>query len=339
MLNGAGRYLWYLGLALVAGALLALAWHLRGGRARSVASDILVATARRLLTLGAVVLHGAMVLRTGATVTLVSRGYGDGSLRERIRLALVEGTGRTLLLAVIGTGVLALLAQRLGRARSGWTLLQAGLGVLTLIAFGASPGHTATLSEDPFGVWVPTLHLGAASAWLGPLLIVGAAMASPAWRERPAVERSAALGGMFDRFVAVAAGAFIVLVLTGLRSAWLLAGTEVLGGSGYATTLLVKVWLVALVVVPLGVHHDRRLGWLARLRHRAGRPALAVSSRTLRLEAWGSGRRAGGGSAADGVEPPRPSAPMAAGPRWWRRSRRRRWVRRPSRAMRTPWPC
>ena len=289
VLNGAGRYLWYLGLALVAGALLALAWHLRGGRARSVASDILVATARRLLTLGAVVLHGAMVLRTGATVTLVSRGYGDGSLRERIRLALVEGTGRTLLLAVIGTGVLALLAQRLGRARSGWTLLQAGLGVLTLIAFGASPGHTATLSEDPFGVWVPTLHLGAASAWLGPLLIVGAAMASPAWRERPAVERSAALGGMFDRFVAVAAGAFIVLVLTGLRSAWLLAGTEVLGGSGYATTLLVKVWLVALVVVPLGVHHDRRLGWLARLRHRAGRPALAVSSRTLRLEAWALG--------------------------------------------------
>ena len=289
VLNGAGRYLWYLGLALVAGALLALAWHLRGGRARQVASDILVANARRLLTVGAVVLHGAMVLRTGATVALVTRGYGDGSLREHLRLALVEGTGRTLLLAVVGTGVLAVWAQRLGRARSGWTLLHAGLGVLTLIAFGAAPSHTATLSEDPFGVWVSALHLAAASAWLGPLLIVGGTMASPAWRERPAVERSAALGGLFDRFVPVVAGAFVVLVLTGLRSAWLLAGAEVLGGSGYATALLVKVWLVALVVVPLGVHHDRRLGRLARLRHRAGRPALAVSSRTLRLEAWALG--------------------------------------------------
>ena len=285
VLNGAGRYLWYLGLALVAGAMLALAWHLGRGRVRSVASDILVATARRLLTVGALVMHGAMVLRTGVTVTLVTRGYGDGSLREHLRLALVEGTGRTLLLATAGTGVLAMWANRLGRARSGWTLLQAGLAVVALIAFGASAGHTATLSEDPFGVWISTLHLAAASAWLGPLLIVSGAVASPAWRERPAVERSAALGGLFGRFVPVAAGAFVVLALTGLRSAWLLAGTEVLGGSKYAATLLVKVWLVALVVVPLGIHHDRRLGWLARLRHRAGRPALAVSTRTLRLEA------------------------------------------------------
>ena len=284
VLNGAGRYLWYLGLALVAGAMFVLAWHLRRERARSVASDILVATARRLLTLGAVVLHGAMVLRTGATVTLLTRAYGDGSLREHLRLALVEGTGRTLLLAVIGTGILALWAQRLGRARSGWTFLQAGLVVIALVAFGASPGHTATLSQDPFGVWVSTLHLAAAGAWLGPLLIVGVAMASPAWRERPSAERSAAMGRLFDRFVPAATCALVVLVLTGLRSAWLLAGTELLGGSGYATTLLVKLWLVALVVVPLAIHHDRRLGWLARLRHRAGRPALAVSSRTLRLE-------------------------------------------------------
>ena len=284
VLNGIGRYLWYLGVALVSGAMLALVWHLRTGSARPVASDILVATARRVLTAGALVLHGAILLRTGATVTLLTRAYGDRSLREHLRLALVEGTGRTLLLAVIGTGALAAWARRLGRARSGWTFLQAGLVVIALIAFGASPGHTATLSQDLFGVWVSTLHLAAAGAWLGPLLIVGVAMASPAWRERPSAERSAAMGRLFDRFVPVATCALVVLVLTGLRSAWLLAGTELLGGSGYATTLLVKLWLVALVVVPLAIHHDRRLGWLARLRHRAGRPALAVSSRTLRLE-------------------------------------------------------
>ena len=104
VLNGVGRYLWYLGLALVAGALLALSWRLRAGSARSVAAAVLTADARRALTAGALVLHAAIVLRTGATVTLVTRGYGDGSLREHLRLALVDGTGRTLLLAVVGHG-------------------------------------------------------------------------------------------------------------------------------------------------------------------------------------------------------------------------------------------
>ena len=289
VLNGVGRYLWYLGLALVAGAMLVVAWHLRSRGAGSVASDILVATARRGLQAGALVLHAAILLRTGATVALITRGYGEGPLREHLRLALVDGAGRTLLLAVIGSGALAAWSYRLSRARSGWTLLQAGLGVLGLIAFGAAPGHTATLSEDPFGVWVSTLHLAAASAWLGPLVIVGWAIASPAWRERPAGERTAAVSRLFDRFVPVAAGAFGLLLLTGLRSAWLLAGTELLGGSRYATTLIVKLWLVVLVVVPLGLHHDRRLGWLAARRRRRGRAMLPVSSRTLRLEVWALG--------------------------------------------------
>ncbi len=289
VLNGVGRFVWYLGLALVAGALLALGWHLRPGSVRSVASAVLVATARRALWAGALVLHAAIVLRTAATVALVTRGYGDGSLRRHVRLALVEGSGRSLLLAVVGTGVLAVGAGRLGRARSGWTLLQAGIGVLAVAALAAAAGHTATLSEDPFGIWIATLHLVAAGAWLGPLLIVVWAFASPAWRERPAAERAAAVGRLLDRFFGVATAAFVVLVLTGLRSAWLLAGTELLNGSNHATTVLVKLWLVALVVVPLGIHHDRRFGWLARRRHTGGRAPLAVSARTLRLEAWALG--------------------------------------------------
>lgn len=58
VLNGVGRYLWYLGLALVAGALLALGWHLRPGSVRSVASAVLAATARRALWAGALVQIG-----------------------------------------------------------------------------------------------------------------------------------------------------------------------------------------------------------------------------------------------------------------------------------------
>ena len=289
LVSGIGRFLWYAGVAAVIGGLLVLAWDLRGQHPRIGASGILVGTARRWLLIGALVLHLAIVIRTVATVALITRGYGDGSLRENLRLAFTEGTGRTLLLAVVGTGALAVLASRLARSRSEMVLAQAGIGVVALIAFGASPSHTATLSDDPFGIWVATLHLAAAGAWLGPLLIVGAAMATPAWRELPTQERSAALSGLFKRFAPVAAASFAVLALTGLRSTWLLAGAELLNGSGYTTVLLVKLGLVVLGAVPLGIYNDWRGGWLAGIRRRDGRAAAAISPRSLRLELWGLG--------------------------------------------------
>ena len=287
LVSGIGRFLWYAGLAAVAGALLVLGWHLRGRHSQTAVWRVLAAAARRWLLVGALALHLAIVVRTAATVALITRGYGDGSLRENLRLALTEGTGRTFLLAVVGSGVLAVMARRLAGARSEITLAQAGIGVVVLIALGASASHTSTLSEDPFGIWVSTLHLAAAGAWLGPLLIAGAAMATPAWRKLPAPDRSAALGGLFRRFAPVAAASFAVLALTGLRSTWLLAGAELFKGSGYTTALLVKLGLVVLVAVPLGIYHDWRAGWLGGLRRR--NRGAAVSPRSLRLELWGLG--------------------------------------------------
>ena len=292
ILSGIGRYLWYLGLALVAGAMLVLAWRLRPGEvARSPAGSLLRSRARLALRVGAVVLHIGIVLRGGATITLVTRGYRSGSLGEDLRLALTDGMGLTLLLAVVGAGALVLWAPRLSRVRSGWALLQAGLGVMAIVAVGAATSHTSVLSGDPFGIWVSTLHLVASSLWLGPLLIVGWATASPAWRERPTAERSAAVRELFGRFVPVALGAFVVLVLTGLRSAWLLAGAEFFSWSGYSTTLLVKLALVALVVLPLALYHDSRLGWLAARRRADGarRRLGPASARSLRLEAGALG--------------------------------------------------
>ena len=288
-LSGAARYVWYVGLAAVAGAMLVGAWHLRSGRSRSVASGVMVATAGRSLRVGSLLLHAAVVVRTCAIVALVARGYRDGPLLERLRSAVVDGTGPTLLVAVIGTGLLAIWARRRARAASAGTLLQAGLGLLALIALGTASGHAATLAEGRFGIWIAALHTAAASVWLGPLVIAIWASATPAMRRRPAGERSAALAQLFNRFVPVATGAFVVLLLTGAWSTWRLAGRELLSGSGYTTALLVKLALVGAVVVPLGLHHDRRLGWLARGRRRRGRPALGVRSRTLRLEAWALG--------------------------------------------------
>ena len=280
--SGVGRYLWYLGLAAVAGAMLVLAWGLRPG-AGSPAKELLSRRARRALFVGAVVLHAGILLRAGSTITLVTRGYGTGSPAEDLQLALVDGMGLTLLLAAVGAGALVLWAPRLGRARSGWTLLQAGIGVMALIAVGSATSHTSVLSEDPFGIWISTLHLTAASLWLGPLLVVGFLGTSRRWRERPAVERAAALRELFGRFGPVAVGAFAVLVLTGARSTWLLAGAELLSGSSYTTTLIVKLALLAAIVLPLGMYHDRRLGLLAR--RRSDGDATGAPVRSLRVEA------------------------------------------------------
>lgn len=281
ILSGTARYLWYLGLALVAGAMLVLAWGLRPGDG-SPAKELLSVRARRALVTGALVLHAGVLLRAGSVITLVARGYSTGSPGTDLRLALVDGMGLTLLLAAVGAGALVLWAPRLSRARSGWTLLQAGLGVLALVAVGSATSHTSVLSEDPFGIWISTLHLAAAGIWLGPLLVAAWVGTSRRWRARPVTERAATLRELFGRFGPVAVGAFTVLVLTGLRSTWLLAGAELLSGSGYTTTLIVKLALLAAVVLPLGMYHDRRLGLLAR---RRGGEAADVPVRSLRLEA------------------------------------------------------
>ncbi len=280
--SGVARYLWYLGLAAVAGGLLVLAWGLRSGTG-SPAKELLSRRARRALVLGAIVLHVGVLLRAGSTITLVTRGYRTGSLAEDLQLALVDGMGLTLLLAAVGAGALVLWAPRLGRARSGWTLLQAGLGVMALVAIGSATSHTAVLSEGPFGIWISTLHLTAAGAWLGPLLVVGWASTSRRWRARPAAERAATLRELFGRFGPVAVAAFAVLVATGVRSTWLLAGSELLSGSAYTTALIVKLALLAAVVLPLGLFHDRRLGLLAR--RRSAEPPADAPVRSLRLEA------------------------------------------------------
>lgn len=282
IISGVARYLWYLGLAAVAGAMLVLAWGLRPGPG-SPAKELLSRRARRILFVGAVTLHVGILLRAGSVITLVTRGYGTGSLAEDLQLALVDGMGLTLLLAAVGAGALVLWAPRLSRTRSGWTLLQAGLGVMALVAVGSATSHTSVLSEDPFGIWISTLHLTAASLWLGPLLVVGSLGTSRRWRERPAAERDATLRELFGRFGPVAVGAFAVLVLTGLRSTWLLAGAELLSGSSYTTTLIVKLAVLAAVVLPLGMYHDRRLGLVAR--HRSGGEPTGTPVRSLRLEA------------------------------------------------------
>ena len=292
-LAGIGRYVWYVGLALVAGALTVVGWWLRRRGAWSTAATasagaVLVGRAGRVLRSGALVLLVGTALRATATVTLVARGSGSGSGVADVRLALVDAMGLLLILAAVGSAVLAVVAPRLANTESGLALLQGALGLVAIVALGSATSHTSILSDDPFGILVSTLHVSAASVWLGPLLLVAWTARGRSWRAEPASARAAVLRDLFRWFAPVAIAAFVVLGLTGTRSAWLLAGAEFFSGSAYAVVLLVKLALVVVVVLPIALRHDRRVGWLAGRRW-ACTPRGRMTRRSLSLEAGALG--------------------------------------------------
>ena len=283
---GVGRYVGYAGLALVVGAVLVRAWRLGRRPGAGTAVGVLSEQAGVALWWGALGLHVGLLVRASATVTLVARGYGTGSVGEDLRLALVDAMGLTLVGAAVASAVLVLGAPRLARTESRLVLLQGALGVTAIVAVGSATTHTSVLSEGPFGVWISTLHLLAAGVWLGPLLVVVWASQHRRWRGESAPARAAALRDFFRWFAPAALVAFVVLVLTGVRSAWVLAGAGFWSLSAYSAALWAKLALVGVVILPVALYHDRQVGWLAG-RRCACSPRGGVSRRSLSLEAGG----------------------------------------------------
>ena len=292
VLNGVVRYAWYIGLALTGGALFVLYTALRQKRSGAAhdlelpnARQQLTAYAKKALIVGLVITHVGILLRTLATVTLVTRGYNSGSTLGDLSRALIEGQGLILLAATLGAGALVIWSPRLARTRNPITIIQVGLALMAVIAAGSLGSHTAVLSEGAWewtGIWVAALHLSASSIWAGPLLIVAGISLNRNWRALPWPQRSQALRELTGRFAPLAAVSFAVLLLTGLRSTWLLAGNQIFS-SGYGIALLSKLILVALVLLPIALYNDWNLGLLSR--RRRGEGAGLKSPRTLKLEA------------------------------------------------------
>ena len=266
VISGIGRFVWYLGIALFAGSLLLRWWTMRPSGRTTGASEALSTVARRGIWVGPLTLHIGLILRSAASITLVTRGYRTGSVAEDLRLAIIDGMGLTLVLAVAGSVALLLWAPRMYREQSGLALIQGGLALLGVIALGSATSHTAILSDDPFGIWISTLHLAAAGAWVGPLIVLAWAARTARWRNEPAERRQQALNVVFRRFTPVAAIGLVVLLATGIRSTWLLAGREIITNTSYTVTLAIKLSLLALIVIPLALYHNTQTGWLARFR-------------------------------------------------------------------------
>ncbi len=154
-------------------------------------------------------------------------------------------------------GLVAFVAVLAGRGRVGWGA--AGVAAVGVGAMPALSGHAVgSESLTTLAVLADVLHVLAAGAWIGGLLVVVAAVASGrAWRADPAGRAQVArLIGLFSPMALAAAAAIVV---TGLFATWLhLSSVEAFLGTGYGLAVRRKLMLVALVL-GAGAYNWRRV--------------------------------------------------------------------------------
>lgn len=259
ILAGVARWAGYAGLALLGGLWLlfvsvpsaraaqradAIAWT---GWAAAVASAI-----------GGILAQGA-----------ASSGRGLGSLLDasQIDATLATSYGRLHCWELIALGLLGVLLPQVVRAaseeRRQGAPEAAGLLLLAVISTVSASGHAAAASPRLLALAADALHLGAASVWLGGLIVLLAVVLP---HQDPLDAQRA-----IRAFSPVAATAIAVLVVTGTYQAWReTRSLDALGGTSYGRLVIIKVALVVLIVVAAAVTRRKLLG--ATLRPKAKQP-------------------------------------------------------------------
>ena len=271
-LLGVSRFVFYLGLLVLLGALAFLALLWVGGRD--------VREARRLLWIA----WGATTVGTVAGLLLqgpYSQGLSlywtfDPELTAQVlptRFGL-SALARLVLLAAVAALLLGL--RRWPRPVLIVGTLVLGLGLLVTTS---SVGHAGTGDLSAFAFPSDVLHLAAASAWIGGLAVLAVVLL----RHPPAE-----LTSVLPRWSRYAEFAVLVLVITGTFAGWRqVREWGALTGTSYGVLLLVKVGLVAvmLALAALGRTRVRR--------HYPLRPAASTGVATSGPEPRGVS--AGGG--------------------------------------------
>lgn len=166
----------------------------------------------------------------------------------------------------------------------GWTISKRSVtigtplaltGALGMVLSPALSGHAAASRHFVLSVTLDVLHVAAAGAWLGGLLMV-MVTGVPAMRRLPDGNKDAAVGALVSSFHPVALFCAPIVVLAGLGTSWIrLGGPSALWPTQYGRTLLLKLALFALVAgmgtynalrarrrlgAPEGTKHFRRTG-------------------------------------------------------------------------------
>lgn len=209
-------------------------------------------------------------------------------LRPSVWSAAVDTRFGRLGLARLALLVLAavLVGPRLRRApeRAKGAVVVAGGALLATVSLA---GHASSGAGAGLAVGVDVLHLGAASAWVGGLAMLGRAVlsrsAGTGQAEAGHWQHHAPYVAVVARFSRLAAWCVAVVVATGLYQSWRQVGTlDALTSTTYGRLLGLKVALVAGVVA---------VGWVSRdlLRRRLSVPALRVPAAVAAVAAGGVG--------------------------------------------------
>jgi copper transport protein len=251
LVYGLVRFGAFAGLVVLLGvaAIVWLVWP-AGGTTRRIGRIVWVSWATLLVcTVVGIAIQGVYAAALPLT-DLARPSLIDEVLHTRF--GEVEVLRMALLLAFIA--VVLVVRGRLGTAghRRGWALLGVTLGV-GLLATPGLAGHALTTGNALAGLALDVAHLGAASLWLGGLVVLGAVLVPGV----PADERPEALTAVARRFSTYAFGAVVVVVGTGVVQSLRLVGSwYALFDTVYGRTLVVKVSLVV-VLVALGAMSRR----------------------------------------------------------------------------------
>lgn len=198
---------------------------------------------------------GAAILTVASGVTgyltflkvIPARPSADAAFGEQLGRFLVDtDPGRAWLMTTVAGAVLTVLAF----AVRGWlpTLLVAVLAIAAMVPM-ATAGHTGSEANHNIAVTSLALHIIAAAAWLGGLLLLILL--------RPLLTRDR-LTDVLQRYSSIALAAFVVVTLSGIaRAAIGILSFQNLF-SAYGAILIVKV-VALLAMGVLGAVYRRRL--------------------------------------------------------------------------------
>jgi copper transport protein len=228
----------YIASFLTTGALGFRLAPLRGRLRPGPDRTIYQAAARRAAVLG---LIGGIA---GAGLLVVALAQ-QAARRHTDLGALLADPWRLTSVAIVAGYVLAA-----ARVELGWWL--AGLGLLADTFQGVLVGGAWTRAVNP-------VHVLVGGLWLGTLLVLAVAGLAPVLRDEAArARRGALVADMVNGFSPLALGCGLVLVASGLTTAWLHLHTlDALWTTTYGKVLLVKLCVVG-VVFALGAWNWRR---------------------------------------------------------------------------------
>lgn len=227
---GVGRFLSYLGVAVVIGVLAVV----------RVLAPPLLSTRRT-----GVVVRSACLLGIAGTALMISaQAVEIGSSALDWGAVTATRSGRWWAVRLVAIAIVTLLLPwrtRLVRPVVAAVATGGGVGLLVVVALG---GHAVSGRAIPLGFAATVVHLGAMSLWVGGLVVLTVVVS------RGDVRATAA------RFSRIALVSVSVLAVTGVLNAWRqVAGGQDTVSSGYGRWLLIKLQIVVVVVTIAGLTH------------------------------------------------------------------------------------